>query len=56
MYLKSKFENQKNRLHETINQLRSLFIHEELEKPRIKIEEELNTTEPEEINKTRVRP
>ncbi len=55
VYLKSKFEKQKNRLHETLDQLRVLFIHEESGKSQINIEDELNISESDEINKSKVR-
>ena len=54
MYLKSKFESQKNRLHETLNQLRTLFVHEKTSTGSIQIEEESSTLDELQINKNRV--
>jgi hypothetical protein len=55
IYLKSRFENQKKRLHETLDQLRALFIHEDSNNESIVIEEQSLDIEDNRIGKNKVR-
>lgn len=55
IYLKSKFESQKNRLQETLSQIRTLFTKDNHNDSRIVIEEESTIPENSNINKSKIR-
>lgn len=55
IYLKSKFEHQKKRLHDTLDQLRALFVHEESKQETIVIEDESIEIEDSSVVKNKLR-